>query len=159
MATDAPALLGVYLNDHLAGSTAGLELARRLASNESAWASELSRIAGEIAEDREALLALMRRLEVKPSLYKPWLAWAGEKVGRLKPNRRVFARSPLSRLVELELMRLGVEGKALGWRALRESGDPRLPTEELDRLADRAHRQADELEKLRLRAAAETFGG
>jgi len=157
MATDAPALLGVYLNDHLAGATGGLDLARRLASNEATWAPELNRIADEIAQDRDTLLAIMRRLDVQASLYKPWLAWLGEKAGRLKPNRRVLARSPLSRLVELELMRLGVEGKALGWYALREADDPRLDTTELDALITRANHQADELEKLRRRAAAEAF--
>lgn len=151
------ALLAVYLNDHLAGATGGGELARRLAAAESGWAPELSRIADEIAEDRAALLELMRRLEVKPSLYKPWLAWFGEKVARLKPNRRVVQRSPLSRLLELETMRIGVEGKAMGWRALRESGDPRLPGDKLDGLLERAHRQSDELERLRLRAAAEVL--
>jgi hypothetical protein len=156
--TDASALLGVYLNDHLAGSTAGLELARRLARNEAGWAGELTRIAEEIDEDRVALQDVMRTLGVKAQLYKPWLAWVGEKATRLKPNRRLTSRSPLSRVIELETMRLGVLGKGMGWRALRESGDPRLPAERLDRLIERADRQADDLEKLRQRAAAEVFG-
>ncbi|OLF15218.1 hypothetical protein [Actinophytocola xanthii] len=156
--TDAPALLGVYLNDHLAGATAGMELSRRLARNEGNWAGELTRIAEEIAEDRAALQDLMRTLGVQTQLYKPWLAWIGEKATRLKPNRRFASRSPLSRVIELETMRLGVLGKGMAWRALREAGDPRLPAERLERLIERADRQADELEKLRQRAAAEVFG-
>lgn len=157
MATDSPALLGVYLNDHLAGATGGLELARRLAATDSDWASELRGIAEEIAEDRATLLDLMRELDVKVQMYKPWLAWLGEKVTRLKPNRRVASRSPLSRMIELETARMGVEGKAMGWRALRASGDPRLSPDRLDHLIDRADRQSDQLEQLRLRAAADAF--
>jgi hypothetical protein len=156
--TDASALLGVYLNDHLAGATAGIELARRLARNEAGWAGELTRIAEEIGEDRAALQQLMRTLGVRAQPYKPWLAWAGEKAARLKPNRRLASRSPLSRVIELETMRLGVLGKGMGWRALREAADPRLPADRLERLIERADRQADELEKLRQRAVAEVFG-
>ena len=159
MSTDAAALLGVYLNDHLAGSTAGLELARRLAGAESGWAPELTRIANEIAEDRAALQELMARLDVPVQRYKTVLAWAGEKVTRLKPNTRLAARSPLSRVIELETMLLGVEGKASGWRTLREiaKAEPRLSTAELDTLIARAREQADTLEKLRVRAVSEAL--
>jgi hypothetical protein len=60
-------LLPIYLNDHLAGATAGADLARRLAgSNESEedYGLPLSQVAREIEEDREALRAIMSRLEV-----------------------------------------------------------------------------------------------
>jgi len=82
-----------------------------------------------------------------------------EKAGRLKPNLRLTTRSPLSRVVELELMRLGVEGKSAGWRTLRQVAvtEPRLPDGRLDDLITRARRQADELEKLRIRAVTESL--
>jgi hypothetical protein len=152
-------LLGVYLNDHLAGSTAGLALARRLADAEADWAPELGRLSGEIAEDRETLLGLMARLDVPVQRYKKLLAWAGERAARLKPNNRLVERSPLSRVIELEAMRLGVEGKAAGWRTLCEVADtePRLPGERLEELLARARRQAEELEKLRVRAVTEAL--
>lgn len=159
MTPDARALLGVYLNDHLAGATGGLALIRRLASSDADWAPELGRLAGEIGEDREALLELMRRLDVPVRRYKSAFAWAAEKAGRLKPNLRLLTRSPLSRVVELELMRLGVEGKSAGWRTLRQVAEtePRLPERRLDDLLTRARRQADELEKLRIRAVTESL--
>jgi hypothetical protein len=49
-------LLAIYLNDHLAGATAGLELARRArGSNRDTELGEfLERLTGEIEEDREA---------------------------------------------------------------------------------------------------------
>jgi hypothetical protein len=83
-----------------------------------------------------------------------------EKVSRLKPNGRLLHRSPLTRVVELEMLRLGVTGKASGWRTLRSlaDGDARLDSARLDELLNRARRQAQQLERLRVRAAAEAFG-
>ncbi|AUI64386.1 hypothetical protein [Amycolatopsis sp. BJA-103] len=157
------ALLGIYLNDHLAGATAGTELAKRLAAAERGQRGEavLSRLAEEVADDRAALLTCMAALEVPVRRYKTVAAWAGEKLGRLKPNGRLVSRSPLSAVEELELMRLGVEGKAAGWRTLRvrADADPRLDGGRLDDLIDRARRQIDELEDLRVHATAAAFGG
>jgi hypothetical protein len=58
-------------------------------------------------------------------------------------------------------MRLGVEGKAAGWRTLRTRAehDPRLDKNQLDDLMARADRQIEQLEELRVTAAAEAFGG
>ena len=79
----------------------------------------------------------------------------GEKAGRLKFNGRILSRSTLSDLEELELLRLGVEGKAAGWRTLRTLAgtDARLDADQLDELISRASSQADQLEELRLHAA------
>jgi hypothetical protein len=150
-------LLGVYLNDHLAGATAGSELAHRMGRShrgreESAL---LSRLAAEITQDRSALLDIMASLGVTVRGYKVGAAWIGEKAGRLKFNGRLLGRSPLSDLEELELLRLGVEGKAAGWRTLRTLADTdtRLDAGRLDELISRAGSQADELEELRVRAA------
>ena len=62
-------LLGIYLNDHLAGATAGTELARRMARSHRGGegsaredSSALSRLAAEIAQDRSALLTIMAAL-------------------------------------------------------------------------------------------------
>lgn len=156
-------LLGIYLNDHLAGAVGGGELARRLAGAEREWAGGevLQRLASEVAEDRAALLDMMTALDVPVRHYKTWAAWAVEKVSRLKLNGRLVVRSPLSRVVELEAMRLGVEGKSAGWRTLRVRAgtDSRLDSTRLDELIGRARRQIDQLERLRVRAAAEAFGG
>ena len=75
--------------------------------------------------------------------------------GRLKPNGYLLTRSPLSSLEELELLRLGVEGKAAGWRTLRTLADRdnRLDSVRLDELIFAARRQADLLEGLRVSAA------
>ena len=44
----------------------------------------------------------------------------GEKLGRLKPNEQLSGYSPLSRVLELEMLRSGVEGKHALWNSLVE---------------------------------------
>ena len=155
-------LLGIYLNDHLAGATGGLELVRRSAAAHrgSPAGATLSRLAAEIEQDRESLQEVMVSLRVPVRHYKVYSAWAAEKVGRLKLNGRLLERSPLSSLIELEALRLGVEGKVSLWRTLREvaASEPRLDVAYLDRLLDRATDQVGTLESLRLQASAEVFG-
>jgi hypothetical protein len=155
------ALLGIYLNDHLTSAVAGSNLARRLAASEREWtkADVLDRLATEIAEDRAALEDVMSALDVPVRVSKPWAAWTAERIGRLKLNGRVIRRSPLSRVLELEAMRLGVEGKAAGWRTLRvgAAADGRLDVDRLDAMIERARAQIDLLEELRIEAAAQVF--
>ena len=154
-------LLGTYLNDHLAGSTVGLELAKRArGSNEgSDYGEALERVAREIEEDRDTLQKLMDALEIKRDRPKLLAAWTGEKLGRLKPNGRLLSYSPLSRLIELEMLALGITGKLSLWEALSEvaAEDSRLDPAELSRLSERAERQRAEVWKLRQRAAGEAL--
>jgi hypothetical protein len=154
-------LLGIYLNDHLAGSTAGLELAKRTRGSnaDTDYGDVLERIAREIEEDREALQRLMDKLEVKRDHPKVLAGWVAEKLGRLKPNGQLTGYSPLSRLVELEGLALGISGKLSLWDSLTEVAgeDARLDREELTHLAERAERQRSEVWRLRQRAAREAF--
>jgi hypothetical protein len=151
-------LLGIYLNDHLAGATGGMELAHRLAGShhDPARRVTLQRLAADIAHDRRALLELMTALGLPVRHYKLSAAWTAEKAARLKLNGRLLGRSPLSNLEELEMLRLGVEGKAAGWRTLRALADTdsRLHRDTLDELMARAREQAGLLEELRVQAAA-----
>jgi hypothetical protein len=155
-------LLGIYLNDHLAGSTAGTELARRMAASHQGLreGGVLEAFAEEVARDRASLIDIMGRLGIQVRGYKVRAAWVGEKAGRLKLNGYLLGRSPLSGLEELEMMRLAVEAKAAGWRTLRALAetDTRLDRGELDDLLARAGRQAALLERLRVRAADRIIG-
>jgi hypothetical protein len=153
--------LSVYLNDHLAGATGGVELVKRIhQENEGTSYSEaLARLEHEIEEDRETLTAIMERLDVEQNQFKVSLGWIGEKLGRLKVNDQLIGYSPLSRLVELEAMTLGVTGKLAMWKVLQHvaGGDGRLAEFDLGELIARADRQQSELETLRLRAADEAL--
>jgi len=151
--------LGIYLNDHLAGATSGMELARRMAGSAepgSESAVLLKKVAAEITADRAVLIAMMAALGVPVRGYKVFGAWAGEKAGRVvKLNGHLLSRSPLSDLEETEILRLGITGKAAGWRTLRTVADTdrRLDAAQLDELLAKASRQEDELEDLRVRVA------
>jgi hypothetical protein len=157
----APGMLSIYLNDHLAGSTAGTELARRIARSHQGRRESgvLEAFAEEVAQDRASLLDIMARLAIPVRGYKMRAAWIGEKAGRLKLNGYLLGRSPLSSLEELEMMRLAVEGKAAGWRTLRALAklDARLDPAELDELLARAARQGELLEEFRVRAVTEVI--
>jgi hypothetical protein len=146
-------LLATYLNDHLAGATAGRELARRAAANNngSPLGQFLAVLAQEVDEDRDALLALMGELQISTDRVKVLGGWAAEKLARLKPNGRLLSYSPLSRLLEIEGLLLGVRGKLALWQALEviQPHEPGLATTDLAALAQRAERQLSELEQRR----------
>jgi hypothetical protein len=156
---DPATMLSIYLNDHHAGSTLGVELARRLrSSNEDdpALGPTLVELCGDIEADRATLERLMDRLGVTRDPVKPALAWAAEKLGRLKLNGQLSGYSPLSRLVELELLRIGVTGKLQMWQALAHTLG-RVDEFDFEQLAERAERQRERLDELHLAAAALTF--
>lgn len=155
----AERLLSIYLNDHLAGAAAGVELARRTrASNrgDDEFGEALAEVCEEIEADRETLEALMERLGVRRDPIKPAAARLGERLGRLKPNGRLRGYSPLSRVVELEGLALGIAGKRQLWRALERSLDS-IDGFDFERLAERADAQRERVEALRLAAAARAF--
>ncbi|HEX3332032.1 MAG TPA: hypothetical protein VHS27_19060 [Gaiellales bacterium] len=153
--------LDIYLNDHLAGATVGVELSRRAAkSNRGTPSGEfLERLHHEIAEDRRTLLAVVRALGVDISPAKPTLAWIAEKAGRLKLNGRLRGYSPLSRLIELEGLEAGVAGKRSLWQALARAfpDDARLARFDFDELIARAERQLQGTREQRLNAAREAL--
>lgn len=154
-------LLGIYLNDHLAGSTVGLELAKRARgqNRNSAYGDFLDTLAEEIEEDRETLKGIMDDLGIRKDPAKVAAGWIGEKAGRLKLNGQLTGYSPLSRLVELEGLALGVTGKLALWKALRLADtEPALDGAALERLIERAERHQRGLEERRLTAAREALG-
>jgi hypothetical protein len=137
-----------------------VELARRLrASNadDPEMGEPLAGLCEEIEDDREALQRVMAGLGVGRSHLKPKLAWAGEKLGRLKLNGTLREYSPLSRLLEIELLALGVTGKLRLWSALRERFGESAGGEDLAVLRQRAASQRERLEVLHGIAATRAF--
>lgn len=150
-------LLAIYLQDHLAGSTAGLELFRRAAGAHKGTplGDDLAALTLEVTSDQQALVDLMAMLGVDADRLKTAVAWVGEKVGRLKLNGALLQRSPLTDVVELEALCLAVAGKAAGWRLLKAlaGAEPRLAQVDLDDLLRRADDQSTRLESLRITVA------
>jgi hypothetical protein len=154
-------LLAIYLNDHFSGATGGLELLRRAAQaqRDGKEGTALAELARQVEDDRESLAQVMTDLGVPVDRSKVALGWLAENAGRLKPNGHLFSRSPLSDVLEVESMLLGIQGKAACWRTLRALSDVdrRLFPEHLDILLERAERQILILEEMRFTAAARTF--
>ncbi|HET8815093.1 MAG TPA: hypothetical protein VFM51_09080 [Solirubrobacterales bacterium] len=149
--------LPIYLNDHLAGATGGVELARRLRSSnlgDPEMAGPLAQICVEIEEDREALVQLMERLEIGRHPIKPLLARLAERLGRLKLNGQIRGYSPLSRVLELEILAAGIGGKTQLWNALAECFGESLEGFDFRALAERADRQRQRIEDLHLAATS-----
>jgi hypothetical protein len=151
--------LSTYLNDHYAASVGAVELARRSAgaNRGTALGKALGRLAVEIEEDRSSLRAIMDELSVGIDPTKVAGAWLAEKFGRLKLNGSLISYSPLSRLEELEILALGVEGKLRLWRTLARRTDGGPKGANLRALLARARSQLERLEQYRMDAVDEAF--
>ena len=142
--------LRIYLQDHHAASAGGVALSSRALGPTHA-------LTRQIARDRDALDRVMQHLQTKPSVLKVTMVRVAELFSRLKLNGRIFARSPLSSVIELETLVVGVRGKEALWTALRQAGVS-VDGVDLDALVESAREQGAELETLRLSAAAKALG-
>lgn len=100
----------------------------------------------------------MGTLDVSRDRLKPCGAWIAEKLGRLKLNGQLRGYSPLSRMVELEGLYIGISGKSRLWKALDTTVAARLPEVDFTALGERADRQRAEVEGLQEEAAKRAFG-
>src|SRR5215204_6305959 len=154
-------LLEIYLADHVAAATAGAALARRAAGNNAAseFGEFLSRLSTEIEEDRQTLRRVVAELGFEASSAKVVLAWVAEKAARMKLNGRLRGYSPLSRVVELETLSVGIAGKLALWQTLQQIPgiEQHLAGIDLERLIQRATRQRVEAEEHRVEAAQLAF--
>jgi hypothetical protein len=154
--------LGIYLNDHRAGSVVGEALARRIAKENQGneYGTGAAEIAKEIQEDKAELDQLMDRLEIRKKQTRLGIAWVTEKAMRLKPNGKLVGYSPLSRVQEFEGLTMGITGKLELWRSMDalENGAA-LRGVDFERLIARAESQRDRVEDLRVKAAREALGG
>lgn len=136
-------LLGLYLSDHLTGATAGLGRLENMVENypDLPIHDDLVRTRDELREEIGRVRELVDHVGTRPRRIRQAAAWAGEKAGRLKLNRRVLGRSPMTPLLELELLRSAVMGKQGMWQVLEDHAE-QLGLDQAE-FAERA-RQADE---------------
>ncbi len=155
-------MLGIYLNDHLAGSVVGSSLARRFERQNRGndYGRPIGEIAREIEEDQAALVEVMDRVGVRRKKVRLAIARIMELGMRLKPNGRLVGYSPLSRVIELEGLTVGITGKLELWRSMEalENGSS-IAQVDFERLASRAEGQRDRVEDLRVRAARDALSG
>ena len=158
---DSDRLLRIYLTDHRAGAAAGLARAKRfaVANTTSFLAEDAAAVCRAIEEDVDTLDEIADRLGCRPSRGKMLIARAAEFVGRLKPNGRLRGYSPLSRLVELELLCAGILTKESLWRTLGvvQQHRPELAGFEFEDLQRRAIEQRMQLEAHRVATVQEAL--
>lgn len=147
--------LSKYLNDHLAGAVAALEMIDHLAADTSSARSLLMELKADIEKDKKELVDLMDQLGVGQSLVRKAAAWVGEQVAETKLTMDDQSTGALRALERLEILSLGIEGKLGLWRALQAAGNRELKLTDVDydRLMQRAREQRDKVESLRLEAA------
>jgi hypothetical protein len=154
-ALEADAALSAYLNDHLAGSAAGVQLAKRCAevhgASDLGW--HLRDLVGEIEEDRRVLERVMNRVGARPNPVKRAGALGAELLTRLKDlTPGLGPSSSVARLEEIELLSLGIEGKRLLWELLNElsRSDDRVRAFDFAALGQAAETQRAGLQPFRI---------
>jgi hypothetical protein len=153
--------LPTYLNDHLAGSIAAVDLLEHLeaAYKQTELASFFAELRSEIQADRRELQDLMGRLQIAQSRPRKLSAWITGKVTEFKLRLDDSARGSLRLLESLEVVGLGIHGKLALWRALSAAAasSPVLQGFDYERLAQRAEEQRCRVEVVRLEAAKAAF--
>lgn len=153
-------LLELYLNDHLAGATAGRARANHMvkAYRDLPIHADLRLLAAELEEEHTILGRLIEQLGLTRKWYRQLPVEVGERLGRLKLNGRVFRRSPMTPLLEVELLRGAVNAKMGLWELLHaESVTLGLDDAEWATLADRARDQDDRLRSMHAELRTHAF--
>lgn len=150
--------MDVYLNDHRAGATLGVDLAEQIRSRAhgTPLGDLLGSLAPQIAEDRQTLIELMARLGIATTRVKRAGAWITEKASRVKFGGLTSGEPDLGLFMALETLALGVLGKLSLWKALTHVAEQHsaIRAGELDELIKRAEGQYDALERERSAASA-----
>ena len=150
--------LHTYLNDHLAGSVAAIELLDNLIEHhsEDRFGKFFTDLRDDIHTDQEKLRDLIRKIGGKESALRKAAGWVSEKFGRVKIGD---ADDSAELLQAVEGLALGITGKKLLWRSLAAIAPnfPALQGTDFVELEKRAHDQFERIETLRIELAREAF--
>jgi hypothetical protein len=153
--------LSDYLNDHLAGSVAALELLDRLVETYTGKPLErfFRELRDDIHADQEQLEGLIAKLGIKESTVRKAGAWIAEKISRPKIDLEADSKSDLGLFLALEALVLGITGKRSLWRALGAASRavPELARLDYSGLEKRAIDQCERVEARRLEIARAVF--
>ncbi|MDQ3676997.1 MAG: hypothetical protein M3401_09375 [Actinomycetota bacterium] len=149
--------LEVYLTDHLALATGGLNLAQQAAERHRSHelGEFFAPLAAEIKADYATLENLIDDMNVNRSASKTALAEVGSKLAAPKFSAEGVGNENLGDLITLETLATGVSGKRAMWSALKTVTDayPALQALDLDELESRAAEQFNRVEEKRLEIA------
>ena len=152
--------LAIYLNDHLAGATAAVELLGHLEQKTNAIGPFAARLRQDIVADRDELAALMRSVKIPVSTTRKAGGWLSEKLAELKVHFDDPSDGSLRLLEMLEAIAVGIEGKRALWTALTVAAEaaPELLILNYARLLGRVDEQRMQVEAQRLIAARAALG-
>jgi hypothetical protein len=144
--------LATYLNDHLAGAVAALEMLSDLADAHADLVDldAVQRVRDEVEEDQALLKDLMTQLRITHSRSRRVMGWLAERATQLKLAVDDSHDGALRAFETVQLISLGIEGKIALWRSLSAvaPGEPILATLDYDTLIARARGQRALLEPL-----------
>jgi len=147
--------LDTYLNDHIAGATAGTNLAKIAAEEHQTdeHGPFFSEIYAAVEKDFGILKDLAAALGVEESAGKGALAEIGSKM--MAPKFTAGEDDQLNAFITLETLSIGVEGKVCMWKALKtiESDYAGFENFDLDDLLARAESQREKIEAQRQKIA------
>lgn len=153
-------LLGLYISDHLTGATAGAERIERMAADftDTPVFAALSELADQIRREHAFIQRLLEQLGLKRRPIAEAIAWTGERLGRLKGNGAVLNRSPMTMVLETELMRSAVIGKLGMWQTLADNAEGLgLETSQFAELSENALHQLSVLDAIHEYARGRAF--
>jgi hypothetical protein len=120
--------------------------------------AELSSLEEQIRAEHDLLEQLLRDLGMRKLRHRQAAAVAGEHIGRVKTNGRLFTRSPMTLVLEVELQRSAVIGKRGVWQTLADNAeDLGMEPELFGELAAQAARQQETLEQVHAYARRRAF--
>jgi len=153
-------MLGIYLNDHLAGSALGLEVLSAIAETPFANPDEVARVKREFDGERAILRALLEKLEIGESPIRKAGAWLNAKLLEVKVGIEDFGKGGFYSFELLEALSTGMAGKHLLWVALeklaQENETIGFPPYAL--LIEQVLAQRAWVEGMRTEAARQAFG-
>jgi hypothetical protein len=153
--------LSDYLNDHLAGSIAALELLDRMieACEGKSLEGFLRQLREDIDQDQEKLKELIEKLGMSESTVRKAGAWIAEKLTRPKIDLGEGSKEEIGVFLALEALLLGITGKRSLWRALQCASRtlPALARLDYSGLEKRAIDQCEQVEARRLEIARLVF--
>ena len=148
-----------YLNDHMAGAVAALELLDHLITTHKGGPLQQFFVALEhdIRADVVVLHKLLGSTHADESFFRKLAGWVAEKLLRAKFKAAGEQVGGLGLVQALETLELGIRGKQLLWRALSTSNWPPVRDVDLVQLEKRAVEQQERVEKKRMEVAREAF--
>ena len=153
--------LVTYLNDHMAGAVAALEVLEHVIEQHATHPAspKLQLVKADIEADRRELELLVEHLGERESVARKTVGWLAERAVRMKLRADDPGDGALRLFESVEMISLGIEGKLGLWRTLASlrDGIRELNTVDFERLIRRAQEQREVLEQIRYEVARAAF--